>query len=270
MPRSSDWRRILICSDLHSVFLDRKCWTIFLQVCEAYQPDQVVINGDLLDCVGISEHAKKLALNSPEVIDDFPFDYELEFTKQEILQPLRKALGKKPRILIRLGNHEMRFIRPNRANAEALGDILDTCAKRGETTLEGLLRLDSPKIDAEMSHRGIDVLFGTFTLIHGVRLSPTVSKQNLQRYGSGSSGHSHRMTFWPDIIRGEEAGWYESGCLRTTRNVEYLPHGDMPNWMNGFVDLVINRNTGKFFCHQHPIVGANTKQCWFNGELFSA
>jgi hypothetical protein len=81
------------------------------------------------------------------------------------------------------------------------------------------------------------------------------------------------MTYFPDIVRGRDQGWYESGCLRTKRNVEYLPHGDMPNWSNGFVDLVINKHTGRFFCHQHVIVAdreGKNKQCWFNGTLYYA
>jgi hypothetical protein len=118
-----EWKRILIFSDVHSVFVDNKAWKIFLQVVEDYKADEVWSNGDLLDCVGISEHVHKLALHSPEVIDDFPFGYEIDFTRTQLLEPLRKAMGPKAKLVLRLGNHEWRFLRPNRANAKALAEI---------------------------------------------------------------------------------------------------------------------------------------------------
>lgn len=263
--KTDQWERILIFSDTHSVFLDRKAWKVFLQVCEAYQPDRVIGNGDTIDCVGISEHASKLALHSPETLDDFPFDYELDFTFNEILRPLRKAVGRSCKIDLRLGNHEWRFIRPNRANAKALAEILDVCAKRGATKLEDLLKLD--KIDATLSYNGVDVLYDSFVLVHGKSTSPTAAKFNLDKYGCGTSGHSHRANSFTKYARGNLQGWWESGTLRTTKNVEYLVHGDQPDWVNAFLSLTINRNTGRFFCHTHYIIGG---QCEFNGQLFSA
>lgn len=249
------------------MFLDRRAWKIFLQACELYKPDRVIGNGDIIDCVGISEHAHKLNHLSPGTIEEYPFEYELDFTVEEILKPLRKAVGRNSKILLRLGNHEMRFLRPNRANAKAVSDILDTMVKRGQTTLEGLLKLSSPNINATLSYNGVDTLYGTFNIIHGVKTSPTAAKQNLQRYGSGTSGHSHRANGWVQILNGELAGWQESGCLRTTKNIEYLTHGEQPDWCNAFQSLRINKKTGKFFLQTHKIIGG---ECDFNGVLLSA
>lgn len=263
---SDGFKRILIFSDVHSVFVDTKAWKIFLQVVEDYKPDEVVSNGDLLDCVGISEHASKLSAHSPDILDDFPFAYEIDFTRTQLLEPLRKAMGPKAKLTLRLGNHEWRFIRPNKANAKALAEILDTCTRRGQTTLEGLLKLHSPKIDARLSYNGVDDLYG-FTVIHGVKTSPGAPKANLMRYGSGTSGHSHRSNSYLQVVGGKAAGWWESSCLRTTRKVEYLIHGDLPDWNNGFLSLTINPKTGLFFCKTHLIVN-NT--CEFNGRIYTA
>jgi len=267
MKPSSDWERLLIFSDTHSVFLDRKAWKVFLQACELYKPDRVIGNGDILDCVGISEHAHKLDHLNPGIVEEYPFGYELDFTIEEILKPLRKAIGKDAKILLRLGNHCIRFLKPNRANAKALGDILDTCVKRKETTLEGLLKLSSPKINAHLSYNGVDTLYNSFTLVHGVKTSPTAAKQNLMKYGSGTSGHTHRSNSWTQTIGGKLQGWYESGCMRTIKNIEYLPHGEQPEWANAFLSLVINKQTGTFFCKTHHIISG---KCEFNGEVFSA
>lgn len=265
--KGADWRRILIFSDVHSVFVDTKAWKVFLQVAASHEWDQCISNGDLLDCVTISEHAQKLALHSPEVIDDFPFAYELDFTRTQLLEPLRKALGSKTQLLLRLGNHEARFLRPNRANAKALAEILDTCARRGQTTLEGLLKLHKPTINATLSYKAIDTLYGTFSLIHGVKTGPGAAKANLMRYGSGCSGHDHRANSHTQVIQGKLQGWWTSGCLRKTKNIEYLPMGDLADWANAFLTLTINQKTGHFFCKTHFIIDG---KCEYNGTVYSA
>lgn len=271
MVKELEWENILIFSDTHSVFLDRKAWKVFLQVVEdrraAGKLDRVIGNGDIIDCVGISEHASKINMLNPGVVDDYPFGYELDMTRVEILEPLRKAMGPKAKLELRLGNHEMRFLRPNRANAKALGDILDTCARRGETRLERLMKLHRPNIDATLSYNGVDVLYNTFTLIHGVKTSPTAAKQNLGKYGSGTSGHTHRANSYTQLMQGKLQGWWESGTMRTIKNIEYLVHGDQPDWANAFLSLTINRKTGTFFCKTHFIVGG---KCEFDGRIYSA
>lgn len=267
MGKETDWERILIFSDVHSVFVDSKAWKVFLQVATEHKWDQVISNGDLLDCVGISEHANKLALHSPEVIDDFPFGYEIDFTRTQLLEPLRKAMGPKAKLMLRLGNHEWRFLRPNRANAKALSEILDTCVRRGQTTLEGLLKLHKPNINATLSYNAMDTLFGSFTLIHGVKTGPGAAKANLMRYGSGCSGHDHRANSHTQIIQGKLQGWWTSGCLRKTKNIEYLPHGDLADWAQAFLTLTINRKNGHFFCTPHFIIDG---RCEFNGTIYSA
>lgn len=246
------------------MFLDRKAWKVFLQVCEAYQPDRVIGNGDILDCSSISDHVKKVEMYWPELLQDYSFDYELDFTFDEILKPLRKAVPK-AKIELRLGNHEMRFLRPNRASAAALGEIHETCVKRKATQLEDLLKLD--KIGATLSYKAIDNLYGTFTLIHGVKTNAGAAKANLLRYGSGTSGHSHRGNVAGQKMRGVQCSWWESCCLRTIENVEYLPHGDSPDWVQGFLSLTIKKSSGKFFCKQHLIING---ECEFGGKVYSA
>lgn len=262
---SGPWERILIFSDCHSTFLCRKSWNIFLQVCSDYQPDRVIGNGDILDCTSISDHASKVAHFNPDVLADYSFDYELEFTFNEILKPLRKAIGKKAKLELRLGNHSIRFLLPKRANAAALAEIHETCVKRKATQLEDLMKLD--KVGATLSYNGVDVLYKSFTLIHGVKVSPTAAKANLLRYGSGSSGHSHRANSFTQVMHGKQQGWFESGCMRTVKNIEYLPHGDLPDWVNAFQSLTINKETGTFFCKTHLIIGGKGE---FNGRIYKA
>jgi hypothetical protein len=53
--------------------------------------------------------------------------------------------------------------------------------------------------------------------------------------------------------------------MRTTDRIEYLHHGDKPDWANAFLALTINKNTGYFFCRPHFIVDG---QCEVGGQLF--
>lgn len=261
--KTNDWERILIFSDPHSVFLDRQKWKLFLDIVDDYCPDRVIGNGDILDCTRISEHSKKVEMYFPEILEDISFEYELDFTFNEILKPLRKAMGKKPKLQLRLGNHEMRFLRPNRANAAALAEIHEVCVDRKATQLEDLMCLD--KVGATLSYNAIDVLYGTYTITHGVKTSPTAPRMNLLKYGAGTSGHTHRANSWIQVMHGKLQGWDESGCMCQTMNVPYLPHGDMPDWANAFINLTINKHTGTYFSNTHKFIG---NKCVFNGKLY--
>src|SRR4051812_14846210 len=150
------FERILIASDLHSVFLDRQAFKVFLAVASSHQFTRCILNGDFMDCTTISDHARKVGFYNPDVLADYSFDYELSMVQTEILRPLRKALGKDCKLLLRLGNHEWRYIRPNRSNSAALSEIIETCNKRGATRLEDLLKLD--KVGATLSYNAVDIL----------------------------------------------------------------------------------------------------------------
>jgi hypothetical protein len=263
--RSDQWERIAIASDLHPFFLCKPSWKLFLGICTENKFDRVILNGDFLDCTSISSHASKINLFNSEVLQDYSFDDELSLTMNEVLRPLRKAI-EKAKLDLRLGNHEMRFLRPDRANPKALAEILETCVKRRATRLEDLLQLD--KFQARLSYNAVDVLYKTFTLSHGVKTSAGAAKANLSKYGSGSSGHSHRINSHRQLMHGTVEGWWESGCMRTfKKGVEYLPHGDIPDWANGFLSLTINKNTRKFFCKSHDIIGGEAE---FNGVIYKA
>lgn len=260
---SGGFERIYIVSDLHGYFLDRQCWKVFLAICKEFPPDRVVVNGDFMDCTSISTHAKKVDVLNPDVLADYSFDYELSIVQTEILAPLRKALGPKPKILLRLGNHDIRYYRPERANAAALAEILETCHRRKATELEDLLKLS--RYGATLSKKAIDSIHG-FTLVHGIKTTANAAKANLLRYGSGTSGHSHRGNSFIQRMYGGMHGWWESFCFRKIDFIEYLPHGDLPDWCQGFLSLTI-RPDGKFFCKAHPIIKG---QCEFNGTVFTA
>lgn len=256
------FERIAIISDLHSIFLDEKAFDVFLQVYQENEFDRLVVNGDLLDFPTISEHAQKIEAFNPAILDSYKLQDEIDFAVENILQPLHRNRPRTP-ILLRLGNHEERFIRPNRANARALGEILDAGRRRGSDRLEDLLRLHD--FNARLSYNGVDRIHG-FSFIHGISTAPGAPQANLRKYGSGTSGHSHRGNSFIETYYGGVRGWWESFSLRTTQDVEYLPRGSIANWQQGFLTLSI-RKSGLFFAQSHPIINY---RCLFDGQLYAA
>ena len=215
----------------------------------------------MADFSQLSTHEKKIAGLKNDFLDEFSLEEEIFTIQNEILAPLRQAVGKKTKIKLRLGNHDIRWMRIAESNLKALGEMLKSMRANRSLELEDVLKLD--KFGIQMSYRPVDVLYDQFTLTHGVKTNKMVAKQNLLRYGSGTSGHTHRMGTWTEVMHGKLQSWNESGCLRMIDNVEYLPIGDRPHWCHGFLELTINAE--RFFCSPHIIVKGQTD---FHGQIF--
>jgi hypothetical protein len=112
-------------------------------------------------------------------------------------------------------------------------------------------------VDATLSYNGVDVLYRNFTLVHGIKTGQGAAKANLLQYGSGMSEHTHWANSWSQVLNGRLQAWLESGCMRTIDNIEYLPHGDKPDWANSFVSLTIHRETGTFFAKTNSSSGGS-------------
>jgi hypothetical protein len=173
-------------------------------------------------------------------------------------------VGPKTKITMRLGNHDSRWLSIAENNPSALAELVKATKKHQSVHLEDVLSLD--KFGIKLSYNAEDTLFESFTLVHGVKCSKNVAKQNLATYGSGTSGHSHRMGCYTEVQRGKVQGWWESGCLRTTKAIEYLPFGARVDWSQGFLELRIHPS-GEFHVIPHFIINHRT---WVNGQLFSA
>jgi hypothetical protein len=221
-----------------------------------------VINGDICDFPSLSEHKQRIAQLHPRILDSYSIEDEIDFVKEGILAPLHKTKPNVP-ILVRIGNHESRFINPSKENARALSDILLASRWTKSTQLEDML--DLRKFNAKISYNGVDRIHGTFTLVHGIQTSEGAPRNNLKKYGCGTSGHSHRANSYLESHIDGVRGWWESGCLRSIRDIEYLPHGEIPNWQQAFLTLAI-RPSGWFSCQTHLIVDG---KCLFNGTLYS-
>lgn len=260
LAATGDEFRVLIGSDLHGHLLSKPAFRCFLGAASIKKWDLCILNGDVLNFDQLSKHDKHVGTFRREFVDEVGMVEEIAFTQREIFHPLREALGDS-RIVMRLGNHETRWLKVATSNPTAMAEMLKTMRRTNSTHLEDVLNLD--KWGIKLSYNGIDRLFSKFTIIHGVKTSPGAAKQNLQRYGSGTSGHSHRMLCHTGVMHGTLEGWWESGCLCKT-DADYRPHGDLNDWAPGFLTLTINRKTGRFFCNPHFVING---QCEVDGQL---
>jgi len=272
---SKDWAKILICSDLHSVFLDKKAFAVMLGVITENKFEKIYINGDLMDMTLISEHTPKIKRcmggdGAKAFLSKFTLEYEVAFTKKHILEPMRKTAKKTPIIYRTAANHEIRYTAPGSMNTKAMRMIMETEETLGvrRGNMHDLLDLGKYKIDIDerhMTHLPSDSR-KTLMLTHGSTAVQTAPKRNLEMYKmSGISSHTHRMGMHEEqsIGMGEKFIWCESGHLRTQTNVEYLDKP--PNWQQGFL-VVYMRRDGKFEIQRQQIHKYSTI---FNGCLYT-
>jgi hypothetical protein len=225
----NDWQRHLICCDLTAhTWINLR--TKFFSVSLTFPWDHVWLNGDVADFSQLSSH-DKIGTYERAFRDTITLDEELFFIKSDIFRPLRKAV-KKAKITMRLGNHDSRYLSIAENNSAALAQLLKTTRKNRSLHLEDVLSLN--KFNINLSYSPEDVIGGMFTLVHGVKTSKNVAKQNLLAYGNGSSGHSHGMGCYTETQRGTVHGWWESGCLRTVKSIECLPFGSCVDWSQGY------------------------------------
>lgn len=232
----------------------------------------MIINGDLVDFTTISAHIPKIKrLKGNKFLGEFlprnTFRNEVEVVRHSILAPLRKAAGKRTRIIYRIrANHEDRYTQPPE-DSKGFAEIRKVEEELGARS--GSLHdvLDLGRYGVEIDDKQQTLMNGTLLFVHGERATETAAKGNFADYKvSGISSHTHRMGVFEERARGtgEKFIWVESGHLRTQDDVEYL--SKPPNWNQGYLALYM-RNDGAFEIHRHQI---HKYRSWFNGQLFAA
>lgn len=272
MPKakSDGWKLDIVISDLHSVFVDRKALSVVLQVLTESDVSTLWINGDLMDFTSISSHIPKIQkLHGNEFLGQFlprhSIRREIEVVKEHILSPLRKAVGKKTRIVYRThANHEARYTTPSQ-ESKGWAEIREVEQELGARSGSLYDLLDLGHYNVEIDDKPQTLVKGTLLLTHGETAVETAPKKNFNDYKvSGISSHTHRMGVYEERARGtgEKFVWHESGHLRTQDNVEYL--SKPPNWQQGYLALYM-RNDGAFEIQRHQI---HKYRSWFRGQLF--
>jgi len=273
MVNASEFEKTIVLSDLHSVYLDREAFSCAIQVISEHPHDQLIINGDLLDAGQLmSESKQKVNIDEP----DFSLADEIDFTLENILKPMRKALGKKTPIIFKPGNHEDRFFRINADNTMGLREYVKAGIRFDRMRLPSMLQFKELGISMDRGEkrngRDTDVTFlqkkgDRGCIIHGYLTGQNCLKKYLLTYlCSGTSGHTHAMRREVLSWYGGEFVWQESGCLCRKVGVEYLPIGKHATWTHGFVTIWRNKYSGELFVKGHEIKDYTLE---FKGKIYS-
>lgn len=121
-------RRAIVVNDIHFPFECKPAYSLFLTILKSSKFDEIVLNGDIMDCYNLSTHLK-----DPEI--KLYFDEEIEYGKMR-LKELRSIF--KGKIVYNAGNHESRMERQISNQCPAFFRYID---------LKQILELESLGID---------------------------------------------------------------------------------------------------------------------------
>jgi len=230
-------KKLFVYGDLHIPYQDDQAVDIMFELLAIYQPDIVVVNGDLLDCDEISVFAK--------VDPEHPSLTEELGAGEDHLRRLRKIVSK-ARIIFIEGNHERRLPTYISVRAPALLPV-------STLRIDSLLNLAELDIEFVPSKtKGICIDLGKILVGHWHRYSKHsayTAKMLVEELGKSLiQGHTHRLGAYYKTNADHEIVGFEGGCLCTLdpRWIQF------PNWQQGFCTITMIDQC--FQVQQIPIV----------------
>ena len=235
--------KVIVVGDLHIPYHNKVMVTKLLELLRIEQPDQIILNGDMVDFYDLSRFDK-----NPE--REGRLQEELDICV-DLLKSLRKTC-KDARIIYIEGNHEDRLKRYLWSKAKALSSLR-------ALKFEELLKFDKYKIEFMKSHfiNGFEFNHGKIVRKHS---SYSAKCEYDDRGHSGISNHTHRGGSYYKTISDGTFGWFENFC-GCELNPEYIE--GTPNWQNGFSVIYFDDNA--FDVHQ---VYVNRGRFRFNGTRY--
>jgi hypothetical protein len=228
--------RLVSLSDIHIPYQDQRAVEISLSFIKDWQPQWVVLNGDILDAPQLSrfDHDPQRQLQLQEDLDKL---YRFFDALVEAAPTARRVFTG--------GNHENRIIRwlwqhPEVSNLRVLRP-------------EELFRLKDWGIEwmpygQAFDHHGFLFVHGDVVRKH----SSYTAKAMLEKYGtSGCSGHTHRLGQYLHRDHGGMKGWWEQGCL-CELNPTYL--NGPADWCHGIGVGEFVPGSGRFYFTVVPII----------------
>lgn len=255
--------KVLLFSDPHGWLCDQTALRCINKVLQQNKIDEVCINGDIVDLPYISKHTSRLFENG--ILNGYSEIAEIEYTKEQILKPLRASTD--ALIRVRLGNHDERITKPLNIGNTQLARLAVLYQEYQTTQFDQMLGIKSTDgyiYDPD----DVFTYFDKFDVVHGLSLSKNAPEKNIQEYmSSGASGHSHRLHPYYRTNRKAPYLWIELGHTRIGEQVEYFPTGKIPDWQQGFA--VVNFYTDGDKVRFYPeIVNIIEGKCFYNGILY--
>jgi len=210
------WKTIVVVNDVHIPFHNKQGVKGWLELCRDLQPEIIVINGDFLDCYGISTFPKSRGFPSlQEEIDQ----------GVEVLDALRRSC---PTAVMHFteGNHEERLRRLIKREHGLYG--------LRSFSLESLMEFD--RLGIHYYEYGAMLSIGKLDVYHGeVTRGQSAYSARFELAKSGSdyliTGHTHRMGWYHHKDRRRNKQALENGGLYDLEQCDYMFN---PNWQNGF------------------------------------
>jgi hypothetical protein len=217
----------LICvSDYQAKYVNWSAHRAVLKFARDFQPQTVVVNGDLVDLESISKYPATLQARQ-SLLEDLR-------AAEDVLAQWRATVDQ-ARIVLVEGNHEAR---------------LQKYLTRNAPELEGLPGLTIPELLHTDEH-GVEYVgpYGKGLSWHSVYIyhGSVIRKESAysaaaelkERWTSGVTGHTQRLGshFFTDGM-GIPHQWVEGGCMTTLEPSRTAPAHMRPkqqNWQNGFV-----------------------------------
>lgn len=255
--------KVLLKSDEHGWLTDQVVQRCINKVLQSNEFDEVALLGDLMDLPYVSRHEKKLFEDG--ILSGYSEIGEVEYTKEQILKPLRYSTKAKIRFIP--GNHDERITKPHMNSKSQLARLAILFKEYKTTEYQKILDFEGFGIEWD----GLDYInwFDKFTGVHGLSLAKNAGEKNIYEYmGSGASGHTHRLNYKPITNRHNPYVWLEVGCGRVRNEVEYFPTGKIPDWQHGFatVHFYTVAKEVYFFAQTHQIIDG---MCMYNGVVYN-
>lgn len=232
--KSKAAKQAAILSDIHIPYHDQKALSVAIKYLEDLVPDDIILNGDIIDNYNCSSYGKDP--NRLHTLQD-----ELNETK-DFLKHLRN-LFPSANIIFLEGNHETRLQRRMADKAEEFG------------TLEALAieeLIDAKKHNVTYLDSKQQISLGDLEIFHGsiVRSESGASARSHHAVTGGSllMGHTHRMGVYYKTNKYGTHIAVENGFLGRM-DFEYA---DRPNWQQGFTTVSYCED-GRFSVRQHFI-----------------
>lgn len=256
----SDEKSIVITSDWHIPFQDNEVLGVFLDFLSEYQPDELILNGNINDCTSFSSHPRLRDLAN--VFHDGKTELEYWFSIAELL---REILPNCKIVYIGSQCHEGWINNWVQQSPILVEDY--------NYTIPGLFKLDDFGI--EYVDEVYDVLGNKELLItHG---TVARSKGGNSAYATmeqeGTSiiqGHTHRLAQVFKTTSVGETVAIESGCMCQRTPWYYLKGRRlMMDWQQGFVLLNTKGNSFSTTCI--PIIrdGNDNPYFWIGKERYA-
>lgn len=256
---TKDEKSIVITSDWHIPFEDKDALNLFIKFLKEYQPDELILNGNINDCTSFSTHPK---IREVATI--------LRSAKQErnlwlpVAELIRNTLPNTKIVYVGSQCHE--------GWIDKWTSISPILADDDNYTIKNWFKLE------EFGIEFVDEVYdingdGVFLVSHGtVARSKGGASAHAELEMSGTNiaiGHTHRLS---QVYKTNAIGTYvgfETGCL-CQRKPWYVIKGRrrMMDWQQGFV--LLNFKDNSFGGSAIPIIrdSEDKPYCWIGKEIF--